>query len=103
MVQNLINQVKNAETEAENIILKANETKKNLIDKAKKDAIEFRKNIEAEANKRGEELLVEKKKECEDLDLIAEKEAEIEVNKILAKGANMEDEVMDDIISYIFN
>lgn len=103
MVQNLIDQVKKAESEAEDIVLQAQETKKNLIKKAENDAVEFKKSIEKEAQKKGNDLLEEKKKECEVYDLSKQQEAEIEVKAIMEKALAKEDQVIDKIVDYIFN
>ena len=103
MVQNLINRVKAAETEADKIVFKAQDTKKNLIEKAQRDAVEFKKSIQKEANQKGNELFEENKRECETLNVAAEKEAKVLVDQLLAKGVAMEDKVVDEIIDYIFN
>lgn len=103
MVQILIDQVKKAESDAENIILQAQETKKNLIKKAEKDAIEFKKSIQKEAEKKGNDLLEEKKKECEGYDAVKQQEAKVEVKNIMEKASAKEEQVIGKIIDHIFN
>ena len=103
MVQNLIDQVKKAENEAESIVLNAQETKKNLIKKAENDAIEFKKSIQKEAEKKGSDLLEEKKKECAVFDLTKQQEAEVEVKKLIEQALAKEDQVIDKIVDFIFN
>ena len=103
MVQNLIDQVKKAETDAEKIVLAAQDTKKNLIKKAEKDAEEFKKSIEKEAKKKGNDLLEEKRRECAVYELTKEQEAEQEVKGIIEEALEKEDQVIDKIVEYIFN
>ena len=103
MVQNLIDQVKKAEAEAEIIVSEAIKTKENLIKKAQADADEFKRSVEVEAKKRGNELLAEKQKECEKFDVLKEQEASGQVEKINEMALAKESQVMDKIIEYIFN